>query len=151
MTAPSDTAIQAPSSLKQRKFSFTFWVVFLSMTLFGLFLIFSPERKIVERYRVIDLETSQILSAIHTYKSQFGELPKGGNRAVFRALRGENPRHVVFFECPATRISPDGDLLDPWGTPFKLYFSGEETLIRSAGPNRQFEDSADKHFDDYIR
>ena len=48
-------------------------------------------------------------------------------------------------------MSPEGDLLDQWGTPYKVYFSGDEILVRSAGPNKQFDNSGDKHFDDYIR
>jgi hypothetical protein len=64
-----------------------------------------------------------------------------------------------FVEAPSKRIdhwradavAPDGSLLDPWGTPYKIDFSGKQPLIRSAGPNKQFEDSGRKRSDDYTR
>jgi len=57
--------------------------------------------------------------------------------AVFRALPGDNPQKIVFLQCRAESVSPDGGMLDPWGTRYKVYFSGKEPLIRSAGPNKQ--------------
>jgi len=115
-----------------------------------LALMFFPRRwAIVDRALPIDLETSQIHLALESYKTKFGQFPSGDSAAVFRALRGENSDDMVFFQ--AASVSPDGSVLDPWGTPYKLYFSGDETIIRSAGPNRQFDGSGNVNFDDYIR
>ena len=108
-------------------------------------------RPIIDKVRLIDLEEGQIRAALDTYKATFGDFPAGDSSAVFRALRGENPRKIVFLQCRAESVSPDGSMLDPWGTPYKIYFSGKEPLIRSAGPNKQFDDSGRKQFDDYIR
>jgi hypothetical protein len=106
---------------------------------------------IIDKARRIDLETAQIRVALESYEATFGSFPAGDGSAIFRALRGDNPRKIVFLQCRAESISPDGGMLDPWGTPYKVYFSGKEPLIRSAGPNKQFDDSGKDHFDDYIR
>jgi len=98
---------------------------------------------------LVDLEMSLVQSALLDYKAAFGAFPSGDGPAVFRALRGENPQKLVFLACRA--VSADGGALDPWGTPYKLYFSGEDVLVRSAGPNKRFDSSADKGFDDRIR
>ena len=97
------------------------------------------------------METAQIRAALDMYEAEFGGAPTGDSSEVFRALRGNNPRKIVFLQCRAESISPDAGMLDPWGTPYKVYFSGKDALIRSAGPNKQFDDSAKQHFDDYIR
>ena len=39
-------------------------------------------------------------------------------------------------------LNDKGEIVDPWGTPFQFYFSHNEVLIRSAGPNKVWEDSA---------
>jgi hypothetical protein len=108
-------------------------------------------RPIIDKARFIDLETGQIRAALDTYEATHGGFLPGDSSAVFRALRGDNPRKIVFLQCRAESVSPDGSMLDPWGTPYKIYFSGKEPLIRSAGPNKQFDDSGRKQFDDYIR
>jgi hypothetical protein len=96
-------------------------------------------------------DTDGILTALRQYKSQYGEYPAGDSRAIMRALQGQNPQKIVFFESNPKHLSPDGNLLDPWGTPFKIYFTGNEILVRSAGLNKRFDDSGDKGFDDFIR
>ena len=108
-------------------------------------------RRIIDKYPVIEIETTGIHQALQKYKTTYGKFPAGDSAAIFRALRGENPRQIVFFQCRAGSLSKDGAMLDPWGTPYKVYFSDEEALVRSAGPNKEFDDSRNKHFDDYIR
>ena len=127
--------------------------IFLAVTALAVAGALLPlkSRPIIDKARLIDLDTASIRAARDTYEAEFGTLPSGGSSAVFRVLRGDNPRKVVFLQCRAESVSPDGSMLDPWGTPYKIYFSGKEPLIRSAGPNKQFDDSGYKHFDDYIR
>ena len=133
------------------KISFSFWLL-LGLIVVGFALFFPPRsRPIVDRLRRIDIETSQIRVALQTYEAAFGAFPLGDSSAVFRALRGDNPQKIIFLQCRAESVSPDGAMLDPWGTTYKIYFSGKELLIRSAGANKQFDDSGRKEFDDYIR
>lgn len=129
-----------------------FWVLLgiVALSFIGL-LIPLRSHPIIEKVRVVDLETSQIRSALRSYEATFGAFPTGDSSAVFRALRGGNPQKIVFLQSRAASVSPDGGMLDPWGSPYKIYFSGKEPLIRSAGPNKQFDESSEKRFDDNIR
>jgi len=104
----------------------------------------------LQRTRV-DVEEAQIHAAIRIFQSEFGKLPRGDSREVFGALLGKNPKRQAFILGPASFVSADGNLVDPWGTPYMVYFSGDEVLIRSAGPNRRFDQSSVRGFDDRIR
>ena len=42
-------------------------------------------------------------------------------------------------------------MLDPWGAPYKLDFSGKEPVVRSVGPNKQFDRPAEKRLDDRVK
>ncbi len=77
-------------------------------------------------------------TAVRNYGSMFGGNPVGTNEEITRALNGENPRQVHFFNADAgLRLNRQGELIDPWGTPFFFHqLSGQEMEIRSAGPDR---------------
>jgi hypothetical protein len=143
---------EEPSPPKRARFLLLLWILLavIALAVVGALLPVGS-RPIIDKARLIDLEVGQIRAALDTYKATFGSFPAGDSSAVFRELRGDNPRKIVFLQCRAESVSPDGGMLDPWGTPYKIYFSGKEPLIRSAGPNKQFDDSGRKQFDDYIR
>lgn len=151
MVARNNIVSEQTERSAQHGFSLAFWLILLSIAVIGSALLLPQPHRIIEPVLRIDVETTEILNAIHSYKADFGAFPAGDSRAVFRALRGQNSRKIVYFQCSPKSLSSEGDLLDPWGTPYKLYFSGDEVLIRSAGSDKHFEDSGDKHFDDYIR
>jgi type II secretory pathway pseudopilin PulG len=151
MLGHSDTVSEQIALSKQSRFSLSFWIAIAGIVLLGVVLFFPRPYCIIDKARRIDLEMAQIHQALDSYRSTFGAFPAGESRAVFSALRGQNPQKLVFYQCRAESVSQDGLLLDPWGTPYKVYFSGDEVLVRSAGPNKQFDDSSAKHFDDYIR
>ena len=48
-------------------------------------------------------------------------------------------------------MNDKGEILDPWGTPLRFYFSDNEVMIRSAGPNKVWEDSNVQSADDLYR
>ena len=50
-----------------------------------------------------------------------------------------------------TEVNNKGEITDPWGTPLQFYFSKNGVLIRSAGPNKVWEDSTVPHPDDLYR
>lgn len=143
---------EEPPIPNRRRFTLPFWILLavIALAVVGVMLPVGS-RPIIDKVRLIDLETTQLRAALDSYEATFGAFPVGDSSAVFRALRGDNPRKIVFFQCRAESISPDGGMLDPWGTPYKIYFSGKKPLIRSAGPNKQFDDSGRKQFDHYIR
>ena len=97
----------------------------------------------------IDSETAAIHAALAQYKTEFGSFPAGDTLAICRSLTGTNPKGIRFIELRS--VAPDGSLLDPWGTPYKIYYSGDWPLVRSAGPNKQFDPSTKrKQTDDYF-
>ena len=67
----------------------------------------------------------------------FGENPVGTNEEITKALSGDNPKHLNFLDAEMDRLSPKGEWLDPWGTPWFFHqLSARDMEIRSAGPDR---------------
>jgi hypothetical protein len=127
------------------------WIVFGSLAVLLLAIFLYPALHREKGVRHIDRITATLHAALALYKEEFGTYPAGNSRAVSKALQGDNPKQKHFIELSRGEVSPEGDLLDPWGTPYLFYFSGQKPLIRSAGENRQFDDSTSKHCDDYFR
>jgi hypothetical protein len=48
-------------------------------------------------------------------------------------------------------MNAKGEFIDPWGTALRIYFSDNGVLVRSAGPNRRFDDSTSIDCDDFFR
>ena len=89
--------------------------------------------------------------ALQKYKECVGTYPVGGNAEVAKALQGKNPKNVIILVGRKTELNDKGEFMDPWGTPLRIYFSDSGILVRSAGPNRRFDDSSSMEFDDLIR
>jgi hypothetical protein len=96
-------------------------------------------------------DVENLFTALQKYKEQVGTFPPGGNLEVAKALQGHNPKNVIVIMGNKTPINDKGEFLDPWGTPLRIYFSDTGILIRSAGPNRRFDDSTVVDADDYYR
>lgn len=92
-----------------------------------------------------------LFDALQKYKEKVGSYPVGNNAEVVKALQGNNAKQVIIVIGRTKNINTKGELVDPWGTPFRIYFAGEGILIRSAGPNRRFDDSTVLNSDDYYR
>ena len=87
-----------------------------------------------------------LTNSLRLYYSEFGSSPDSGSSpgsfhlAIMAALRGNNPKHIVFDDFDSSSISPAGVYLylDPWGTPY--YFDTTDPAnpkVRSFGPNRK--------------
>ena len=141
--------------MKQINHRFTrpFVVALTLITGFVLVLLIAPlfPRSNDHPVPMVNIEATSIRNALMMYEADFGAFPAGDSRAVFRALRGQNQQHKEYLNTAAQSTSSEEEFLDPWGTPFRIYFSGKEILIRSAGPNKHFDDSGSGDFDDYIR
>ena len=85
------------------------------------------------------------------YKENVGSYPVGSNADIVKALKGRNSKNVIILIGRKTELNEKGEFIDPWGTPLKIYFADNNVLVRSAGPNRRFDDSTSIDFDDYIR
>ena len=137
---------------KRARFSPVFWVAGAIICGVALLVGAYPYGiRPICKVRPIDVETSNILAALKLYRAEFGAFPGPDSVTILRALRGQNDRGMSFFDCRASSVSQTGELLDPWGTPYMFYRSGDEIVIRSAGPNRRFEGSVDPNCDDNFR
>lgn len=84
----------------------------------------------------------QLQAAMEAYRVECGRYPGGKPAEIFRALYGNNPGHITFWEPDPKRTQSSGQLTDPWGTPHRIDLAdSEHVVLRSAGPNRRFDDS----------
>lgn len=93
-------------------------------------------------------------AALIEYHAAYGEFPEGDRAEILKRLQGKNKKDKVFFESPRESMNDAGELLDPWGTPFRISFDdvAKRPLVESAGPNRVFEPASGMHqlfSDDY--
>ena len=97
-----------------------------------------------------DVDT--LFIALQKYKEQVGSYPAGSNLEISRALQGKNSNHVIVVMGNKASVNEKGEFIDPWGTPLRIYFSSDSgILVRSAGPNRHFDDSTVIGADDFYR
>ena len=98
-------------------------------------------------------DVEDLFTALQKYKERVGSYPTGGNIEVSKALQGANSKNVIIIVGSAKKnnLNEKGEIIDPWGTPLRIYFSDTGILIRSAGPNRRFDDSTAIDSDDFIR
>jgi hypothetical protein len=96
-------------------------------------------------------DVENLFSALQKYKERVGGYPIGGNLEVAKALMGANPKNIIVIVGNKNQVNEKGEFVDPWGTALRIYFSDAGVLIRSAGPNRRFDDSTVMDADDFIR
>ena len=96
-------------------------------------------------------DAENLILGIQQYKEFTGSYPMGNNISIAKALLGQNDRKVLILAVRHAQINDKGEILDPWGTPLQFYFSHNEVMIRSAGPNKAWEDSAVPSADDLYR
>jgi hypothetical protein len=96
-------------------------------------------------------QVDNLFTALQKYKERVGSYPVGSNLEICKALNGANNKGVIVLLGTKMHLNDKGEFVDPWGTPLRIYFSENGILIRSAGPNRRFDDSSVMDCDDYIR
>ena len=107
--------------------------------------------RVQARTSKLNEDVENLFSALQKYKEHVGTYPVGGNAEVAKALKGQNPKNVIILVGRKNDLNEKGEFVDPWGTPLRIYFSDVGILVRSAGPNRRFDDSTTLECDDYIR
>lgn len=103
------------------------------------------------RMQKLNEDEDNLFYALQQYKERMGTYPTGGNADVARALQGNNARGLIILVGRKQDINDKGEFVDPWGSPLRIYFAGDSVLIRSAGPNKRFDDSTVQNSDDYYR
>ncbi len=103
------------------------------------------------RIAKFNADCDNLILGIQQYKQFVGSYPTGDNAQVTKALLGQTERKVLILAVRRSDLNDKGEIVDPWGTPLQFYFSHNEVLIRSAGPNKIWEDSAAATADDLYR
>ena len=90
-------------------------------------------------------------AALLEYRKEFGRFPEGSAGEIASALCGRNEKEKAYLVLAPTAVNDHGEMLDPWGTPFRITFDSVNNVprIHSAGPNLIFEEKPGKHSDDY--
>jgi len=96
-------------------------------------------------------DADNLILGIQQYKEFVGTYPTGNNISIAKALLGQTEKKVLILAVRKSDMNDKGEILDPWGTPLQFYFSHNEVMIRSAGPNKVWEDSAVQFADDMYR
>ena len=96
-------------------------------------------------------DIENLFAGLQKYKERVGNYPVGSNAQVAKALQGENNKNVIILVGRKTELNEKGEYVDPWGSPLRIYFSDAGVMIRSAGPNRRFDDSTVMEADDFYR
>jgi hypothetical protein len=85
-----------------------------------------------------------LLHATNAYATEYGSPVSGSPAQILATLRGDNPRKIIFFDTVARCINGQGELIDPWGTPYRFDLSdAEKPRIWSCGRNRKDEGGAE--------
>ena len=96
-------------------------------------------------------DADNLILGLQQYREFVGSFPTGNNLQIARALLGRTEKKVLILAVRKSDMNDKGEILDPWGTPLRFYFSDNEVMIRSAGPNKAWEDSNVPTADDLYR
>jgi len=104
-----------------------------------------------EKVAKFNSDCDNLILGIQQFKEFVGTYPMGNNSQIVKALLGQTDKKVLILAVRRSDLNDKGEIVDPWGTPLQFYFSHNEVLIRSAGPNKAWEDSAIPTADDLYR
>ena len=97
-------------------------------------------------------DADNLILGLQQYREFIGSYPSGNNLTVAKALLGRTDKKVLILAVRnKSDINDKGEIMDPWRTPFRFYFAENEVMIRSAGPNKVWEDSDVPTADDLYR
>jgi hypothetical protein len=107
--------------------------------------------KVSARTQRLNDDVAAMFECLQKYKENVGSYPVGSNSDIVKALKGRNVKNVIILIGRKTELNEKGEFVDPWGTPLRIYFADNGILVRSAGPNRRFDDSTVMDCDDFFR
>lgn len=86
----------------------------------------------------------KVRSMLRDYRTLYRENPVGTNAEIMKAVMGGNPKQARLGPPDDQSLSPEGELLDRWGTPYFFHqLSSDLMEIRSAGPDKSLWTSDD--------
>jgi hypothetical protein len=82
----------------------------------------------------------QISVACETFRMEYGALPETTeNYRLKKILCGDNLRKIEFISLKLRDVNVNGEMIDPWGTPFRIMFDDDfKVHVISAGPDKIF-------------
>lgn len=126
--------------------------VILLVGLAGWAVFKTSQKRFDTRIKKFNDDAANVIQGLQQFKEFAGSYPAGTNNLdVVRALQGKTERKVLIISVQKSDMNEKGEMLDPWGTPLMFFFSGNTVLIRSAGPNKAWEDSSIIGGDDLFR
>lgn len=128
-------------------------VIGLISVAFGVWYLISTWQtvRVNARTAKLNMDIDNLFVGLQQYKEHVGSYPTGNNAQIVKALKGQNPKNVIILVGRKNEVNDKGEYVDPWGTPLRVYFWGDGVLVRSAGPNKRFDDSSALGCDDYYR
>ena len=105
------------------------------------------DRKILK----FNVDADTLILGLQQYREFVGTFPTGNNLTIAKALLGRSDKKVLILAVRKNDMNDKGEILDPWRTPLRFYFADNEVMIRSAGPNKVWEDSDVQTADDLYR
>jgi len=96
-------------------------------------------------------QCDKLIQGLQQYKEFFKRYPSGTTAEISKALSGQAEGGVMIMATKNSQKNDKGEIVDPWGTTIQFFFSHNAVLIRSAGPNKSFEDSRTATCDDLYR
>ena len=108
-------------------------------------------RRVDPKILKFNADSDNLILGLQQYREFVGSYPTGNNVTIAKALLGRSEKKVLILAVRKSDMNDKGEILDPWGTPLRFYFSDNEVLIHSAGPNKVWEDSNLPTADDLYR
>lgn len=96
-------------------------------------------------------QADDLIEGLQAYRKFVGSFPNGSSADIANDLSGKSEKKVLVMAARQENRNPKGEIVDPWGTPIQFFFSPSTVLIRSAGPNRTFEDASNPGSDDLFK
>jgi hypothetical protein len=108
-------------------------------------------RRVAPKILKFNLDADNLILGLQQYREFVGTYPTGNNITIAKSLLGRSEKKVLILAVRKSDMNDKGEILDPWGIPLRFYFSDNEVMIRSAGPNKVWEDSNVQTADDLYR
>jgi len=103
------------------------------------------------RIAKFNADADNLILGLQQYREFVGSYPTGNNLSIAKALLGRTDKKVLILAVRKSDMNDKGEILDSWRTPLRFYFSDNEVMIRSAGPNKAWDDSNVPTADDLYR
>ena len=117
-------------------------LVLILMSILGVLQFPGGHKNKAANFAVTKVELQNIAFALNKYFTASNAILAGDSAALFSILMGSNGTGMRLLTPRKTNWS--GEMLDIWNTPYQIEIVYQtNTLIRSAGPNRQFGDKDD--------